>query len=141
MIFQECSQIFQAGVADHLLNPFNLLDFLLLSVYTSVFTVRYWTMIKVSGQPAWSLLRLPSGWLLVFVMVVVMVVLLLLLLLFFFFFFFVVVVVDIFVTVATALVILLQLLLLLLFLWLSQTKQNICGSPDLRSCTTTTSVP
>ncbi|XP_076449136.1 short transient receptor potential channel 7-like [Babylonia areolata] len=48
MIFQECSQIFQAGVVDHVMNLFNLLDFLLLSVYTSVFTIRYWTMIKVS---------------------------------------------------------------------------------------------
>ena len=55
-------------------------------------------------------------------------------------FFVFVFVVDIFVTVATALVILMQLLLLS-FLWLSQTKQNICGSPGIHSCTTTAPVP
>ncbi|XP_076470184.1 short transient receptor potential channel 7-like [Babylonia areolata] len=49
MIFQECHQIFRAGVQDHLSNLFNLLDFLLLSVYTSVFTIRFWTMSKFSS--------------------------------------------------------------------------------------------
>ncbi|KAL8589975.1 hypothetical protein ACOMHN_007001 [Nucella lapillus] len=49
MIFQECHQIFRAGVKDHLSNLFNLMDFLLLSVYTSVFTIRFWTMSKFSA--------------------------------------------------------------------------------------------
>ncbi|KAK7505655.1 hypothetical protein BaRGS_00002926 [Batillaria attramentaria] len=39
MIFQECNQIFTAGVEEHLMNLYNLLDFLLLSVYSSVFTI------------------------------------------------------------------------------------------------------
>nr|KAG5713047.1 hypothetical protein BaRGS_021841 [Batillaria attramentaria] len=46
MIFQECNQIFTAGVEEHLMNLYNLLDFLLLSVYSSVFTIRFWAMIK-----------------------------------------------------------------------------------------------
>ena len=51
MIFQECSQIFEAGAKDHLMNLFNLLDLLLLTVYSSVFTIRFWTMIKVRWGP------------------------------------------------------------------------------------------
>lgn len=46
MVFQECNQIFVAGAVDHMMNLFNLLDYMLLSVYTSVFSLRFWTMFK-----------------------------------------------------------------------------------------------
>ncbi|KAK3787112.1 hypothetical protein RRG08_030275 [Elysia crispata] len=46
MVCQECNQIFHNGVYEHMMDLYNLLDFVLLSVYIATFTLRYWVMYK-----------------------------------------------------------------------------------------------
>ena len=44
---QECSEIFKSGVSEHVLDLYNLVDFLLITVYTAAFTLSFLAMIKV----------------------------------------------------------------------------------------------
>ncbi|RUS88277.1 hypothetical protein EGW08_003979 [Elysia chlorotica] len=48
MVCQECNQIFHNGVYEHMRDLYNLLDFVLLSVYIATFTLRYWVMYKAN---------------------------------------------------------------------------------------------
>lgn len=47
MLVQELQQIVDVGAGKHFHDLFNVLDFCLLVVYTSVFVLVYWTMHKV----------------------------------------------------------------------------------------------
>ncbi|KAH9502966.1 Short transient receptor putative channel 6 [Bulinus truncatus] len=46
MVCQECNQLFHNGLMQHILDFYNLLDVVLLSVYIATFTIRFWTMYK-----------------------------------------------------------------------------------------------
>ncbi|CAG5135895.1 unnamed protein product, partial [Candidula unifasciata] len=47
MVCQECNQLYHTGVMEHMLNLYNLLDFMVISIYISIFTLKYWAMYKV----------------------------------------------------------------------------------------------
>ncbi|BFZ13049.1 hypothetical protein BsWGS_16088 [Bradybaena similaris] len=46
MVCQECNQLYQTGVWEHMRNLYNLLDFLVICIYISIFTLKYWAMYK-----------------------------------------------------------------------------------------------
>ena len=51
MACQECNQLIHSGnLLDYASNLYNLLDFVLITVYIATFTLRYWTMFKVGDN-------------------------------------------------------------------------------------------
>ncbi|CAL1532323.1 unnamed protein product [Lymnaea stagnalis] len=46
MVCQECNQLFHNGLIEHMLDLYNLLDVVLITVYLATFSLRYWTMYK-----------------------------------------------------------------------------------------------
>lgn len=47
MVCQECNQLYHSGLLEHMRNLYNLLDFVVVSIYISIFTMKYWAMYKV----------------------------------------------------------------------------------------------